>query len=41
MFALKKESMPSIAVHPGFVLKEELESRNIMQRKITRLEFNL
>ena len=35
MFALKKESMPSIAVHPGFVLKEELESRNIMQRKIT------
>lgn len=37
MFALKKESMPSIAVHPGFVLKEELESRNITQRKFAEV----
>lgn len=37
MFALNNDSKPSIAVHPGFVLKEELESRHITQRKFAEV----
>lgn len=37
MIALNNESRPHIAVHPGFVLKEELESRNITQRKFAEI----
>lgn len=37
MIALNNDSKPSIAVHPGFVLKEELESRHITQRKFAKI----
>lgn len=37
MIALNNDSKPSIAVHPGFVLKEELESRHITQRKFAEV----
>lgn len=37
MIALNNESTPSIAVHSGFVLKEELESRHITQRKFAEI----
>lgn len=37
MIALNNDSKPSIAVHPGFELKEELESRHITQRKFAEI----
>lgn len=37
MAALNNDTKPYIAVHPGFVLKEELESRNITQRRFAEI----
>ena len=37
MFAMDNDTMPAVAVHPGFILKEELESRKLSQKKFAEI----
>ena len=37
MLAMDNDMTPAVAIHPGFVLKEELESRNITQKKFAEI----